>query len=81
VKSDGSQAYTSACRAAIITEVPDGSNFVDSASVGLCVLNPTGQFFSADVQHDQGTDVGEPEGPFCGGRVYHGGSWHWPDRD
>jgi hypothetical protein len=46
--------------------------------VGLCVLNPTGQFFNPEIQYDPGADVGETDSPLCGGRVYHGGTWHWP---
>ena len=34
-------------RAAIITEVDDPGN--PESSVGLCVLNPTGQFFNRNV--------------------------------
>lgn len=40
VRSDGSQAFTQECRAAIITEVPDDD------ACALAVLNPTGMFFS-----------------------------------
>ena len=54
--------YTSQCRAAVVTEVPAD----DAAqSVGLCVLNPTGQFFNQDVSYDEGLA---------------GGTWHWPER-
>lgn len=53
--------YISECRAAIVTEV-----FSDlGLTVGLCVLNPTGQFFNRTVTHDES---GAP------------GSWHWPER-
>lgn len=68
--------YTSQCRAAIITEVPEIS--VDPAAlraedrellpnqmVGLCVLNPTGLFFN-DCEHDEYDK--------------RGGTWHWPER-
>lgn len=34
--------------------------------VSLCVLNPTGQFFSADVEQDEDGHAG--------------GTWHWPER-
>ena len=62
-RPDGSQAYTSECRAAIVTEVvPEGGE-----AVGLCVLNPTGQFFNRGVFHDED------------GRS--GGTWHWPERE
>ena len=60
VQADGSQTYTSECRAAIITEVNT------SDTVGLCVLNPTGQFFNRTNVHDEQTHAG--------------GTWHWPER-
>lgn len=37
--------YKSEPRAAIITEI------VDDETVGLCVLNPTGQFLNRNVKH------------------------------
>lgn len=49
--------YDSLARAAVITEV--GPNNV----VGLCVLNPTGQFFNRDVPFSE-----EPKA----------GHWNWP---
>ncbi|MFI7073575.1 hypothetical protein [Micromonospora sediminicola] len=64
-RSDGSQAFTAQCRAAVVTEV--GDNDV----VGLCVLNPTGQFFhslAAGGCHHQENERA-------------GGSWHWPERE
>ena len=70
VRGDGTQAYTAQCRAAIITEIgADG--------VGLCVLNPSGQFFNRDVPYDgatlvEGTDL-------CDGANHPGGTWHWPN--
>jgi hypothetical protein len=60
--------YASECRAAIITEVTDGTT-----TVGLCVLNPTGQFFNRAVeQHEPVTEGGVTE--------IVGGTWHWPER-
>ncbi len=74
--------YESACRAAVITEVGGPSSGpLAGPTAGLCVLNPEGQFFNRGVTQDQGTDTGEPEGPLCGGRIYHGGTWHWPERE
>jgi hypothetical protein len=73
-REDGTQAYKSQCRAAIITEVgspmqrPQDGSVVDSVSV--CVLNPTGQFFNTEVLYDEGTAAGE----------HDGGTWHWPER-
>jgi hypothetical protein len=43
----GYQAYTSQCRAAVVTDVGDTVN------VGLCVLNPTGMFFHEACRHDE----------------------------
>lgn len=57
--------YGQECRAAVITETGGGD------TVGLAVLNPTGQFFNRQVPHD---DTDRP-GP--GGRP--GGTWHWPE--
>lgn len=60
VRPDGSQAFGSECRAAVITEVDaEGDN------VGLCVLNPTGQFFNRGVPFSDRSE---------------GGSWHWPEQ-
>ncbi len=70
IRPDGSQAFTAQCRAAVITEVddPNGAN-EDLNRVGLCVLNPTGQFFHSLT---------------AGGCRYSddrdGGTWHWPER-
>lgn len=93
--ADGTQAYTSQCRHATITEVdPTNQN-----RVGLCVINPTGLFFHAladggSSYHDGSGDPGAPDcriadshgAPFrycgCGWSedAYRGGSWHWPER-
>lgn len=74
VRADGSQAYASRCRAAIITDVrgkavdpsvpllPETDLWV----VSLCVLNPTGMFFhESSIQMEDAHD---------------GGTWHWPER-
>lgn len=73
VREDGTQAFTAQCRAAIITEVgdyPEGISEVDRGNiavpVGLCVLNPTGQFFQQGAMQ---SELG-----------HEGGSWHWPER-
>jgi len=66
LRGDGSQAYVSECRAAVITEVPEGVE--DPQTVGLCVLNPTGMFFNRTVPYHDG------------GEAHAGGSWHWPER-
>jgi hypothetical protein len=65
-RADGSQAYASECRAAVITEISAISPSGEPQPVGLCVLNPTGEFFNRGVVQDE---------------VDHsGGSWHWPER-
>jgi hypothetical protein len=85
--------YGKECRAAIITEV---DLVVENAqTVGLCVLNPTGQFFNRTVPyHDGGETPGAPDctqaeshgNPFrycgCGWAEasHRGGTWHWPER-
>lgn len=63
--------YQSECRAAIITEGPGPQwaieqNATEEDTVGLCVLNPTGQFFNRSIRHDEDTKAG--------------GTWHWPER-
>jgi hypothetical protein len=65
--------YGKECRAAIVTEVgdyPEGVSDADmdniAVPVGLCVLNPTGQFFNRGVMQ---SELGR-----------EGGSWHWPER-
>jgi hypothetical protein len=65
VRPDGTQAFTSQCRAADITEVGEGG------AVGLFVKNPTGVFFHSLA--DGGSDYDEAALPA-------GGSWHWPER-
>ena len=75
-RADGSQAYTSECRAAIVTRIgdmPPGSEHIDPQTpvmpdVGLCVLNPTGLFFHENV-------------PCSHPANRHGGTWHWPERE
>ena len=69
VKEDGTQTYTSECRAAIITAVPEdvGSMSNDKGYVvSLCVLNPTGMFFNDEVWLSEDGKAG--------------GTWHWPER-
>ena len=66
--------YPSVCRAAIVTEVTqvevneknlDGDG-VFRETVGLCVLNPEGMYFSRGVVYVDGPS--------------QGGTWHWPER-
>jgi len=65
VREDGTQAYTSKCRAAIVTELRDEVN-AQGQCVSLCVLNPTGQFFNEHICQDE--------------KGHAGGTWHWPER-
>ena len=51
-------------RAAIVTQVHEDNG--DGHQVGLCVLNPTGMFFRAEVQQDED--------------AHASGTWHWPER-
>ena len=63
--------YTSQCRAAVVTEVIEGTD-----AVGLAVLNPTGMFFNSPIAYDPGHAGQTPRHPM----VYLGGTWHWPER-
>lgn len=66
VRGDGTQAYTSQCRAAMVTEVDP----VEPFRVGLHVANPTGDMF-----------LSLANGGICNDETEHqGGSWHWPER-
>lgn len=70
VLPDGSQAFTSQCRAAIITEVCDNPGGIDPETgtpcASLFVMNPTGVFLNTHVPQSEG--------------LHSGGSWHWPER-
>ena len=85
--------YGKECRAAIVTEVPEGVG--NPQTVGLCVLNPTGQFFNRTVPYDAGAGTpGKADCPsqphedkpfrYCGcgwaEPSFVGGTWHWPER-
>ena len=81
-RDDGSQAYRSECRAAVVTQVG-----LIRDRVGLCVLNPSGQFFNEWNDHDPGTFVGPareaaPGEPLpeigCHELDFAGGTWHRP---
>lgn len=71
----GGEFPEGAHRAAIITEVyarPDReltgraiTDTIDPQVAGLCVLNPTGMYFTRQVRHD-------PTGT-------QPGTWHWPE--
>ena len=75
VRADGTQAFTSQCRAADVTEVDPA----DPNRVGLMVKNPTGLFFHSLA--DGGCTYDEWDGTDAvQGAVPQGGSWHWPER-
>lgn len=69
--------YKSECRAAIVTEVPE---VADPETIGLCVLNPTGQFFNRAVPYHGGDTGHDHTGAEIPERSYPGGTWHWPER-
>ena len=76
--------YGQECRAAIVTETlefePGSAEEHRRGEVGLCVLNPTGQFFNRAVPH-HGGDVGHDHaGDEIPAKSYRGGTWHWPER-
>lgn len=73
--------YSKACRAAIITETEEHPERASQRAAGLCVLNPTGQFFNRGVEFDPG-DQGRPDasGEMCDRLAHEGGTWHWPAR-
>lgn len=84
VRADGTQAYTSRCRAAYVTQTHE-----EEGLVGLAVLNPTGTFFHERVpQHGAGEAEflgdgdagGEPVRDLCGAGAlrWQGGTWHFP---
>lgn len=51
IREDGTQAFPSVCRAAIITAVKDPAGEAHGGIVDLVVLNPTGMFFHQDSSH------------------------------
>jgi hypothetical protein len=66
VRPDGTQAYQSVCRAAMVTEVGEANFGEHPEEVGLCVINPTGLFFRSI------SDGGNPHDASAG----IPGSWH-----
>lgn len=86
--------YTSACRAAIITETAIDQEYPNT--IGLAVMNPEGMFFKGNVPYrDIGANPGNPRCtdryhgttptnycPSCGWSrgTLEGGTWHWPER-
>lgn len=92
-RPDGSQAYTSVCRAAIVTAVP-AEQKEDGGCLSLCILNPTGTFFHEHICYSDGGETpGDPNCPNphrdlpfrycqCGWQEasLKPGTWHWPER-
>ncbi|MER5601527.1 hypothetical protein [Streptomyces sp. NPDC002265] len=70
---DGSQAYTSQCRAAIVTE--QNSDPDHPTQVGLAVVNPTGLFFHRFVPFHDG-DASPATEP-CGNPNAHGNPFRY----
>jgi hypothetical protein len=68
-RADGSQAYASECRAAVVAGIidpgPGPPGGPPSSLVALVVFNPAGLFFNEASQDEDG---------------HRGGSWHWPER-
>jgi hypothetical protein len=56
----GGEFPAGVCRAAVVTEAEPTTEVV-----GLCVLNPTGQFFNRSLSHNEAKTPG---------------TWHWPER-
>jgi hypothetical protein len=45
--------FISECRAAVVTEIYDGTE-----AVGLAVFNPSGMFFNHTIPHDENSKLG-----------------------
>lgn len=56
IREDGTQAFPSVCRAAMVTEVTEYPG--DEFAVGLCVMNPTGLFFHRGVEQGGTQEAG-----------------------
>lgn len=58
IQSNGTQAYRSLCRAAIITAwVQDDTPSTGPAIASITVLNPTGMFFIEQCVHDRDAEA------------------------
>lgn len=70
LRADGSQAYASECRAAVVAGIihpgPGPPDSPPSSLVALVVFNPAGLFFNEASQDEEG---------------HRPGSWHWPERE
>lgn len=80
VRADGTQAFTSECRAAVITGVHDADPVPEHGVpyVDLFVMNPTGVFLNQDCEYHAGDPDHVDAEP--GRPTYRGGSWHWSER-
>jgi hypothetical protein len=76
VRADGTQAFTSQCRAADVTEVDPA----DPSRVYLMVKNPTGIFFHSLADGGSPYDEWDGTHPLAELAQPQGGSWHWPER-
>jgi hypothetical protein len=54
VRADGTQRFTSVCRAAIVTAIPQDSE----DDLSLCVLNPEGMHFQQNVPYSSTAEAG-----------------------
>lgn len=71
----GGEYPAGAHRAAIVTAI--GRRYDNNTTnVSLCILNPTGFFFTQEVEEDQGE-----QGPPGLRRDPRPGTWHWPERE
>jgi hypothetical protein len=75
VQPDGTQAFRSVCRAAIITECEDPYKQSPDQVVGLAVFQPNGCYFN-----DMDGEGSKHEEPSEGKLMLAGGTWHWPER-
>lgn len=58
------------CCAAVVTEAPGGA--MPDQAIGLCILHPTGIFFTFAKEGDPGAAC--PDGY----TAHPKGTWHWP---
>lgn len=88
VLADGSQAFKSVCRAAVVAEVHDRDPVPEHGVpyVTLCVLNPSGIFFQPQMLYDPGTFAGPERDAVmgeplpiitCDDLTFKPGTWHW----
>ncbi|MEH0579003.1 hypothetical protein QBA54_32040 [Streptomyces sp. B21-108] len=67
--------YTRQCRAAIVTEVHQGTESDRRAGlVSLAVLNPEGMFFNRECRQHEADGGGQ-----VSAASHPGGTWHWPE--